>query len=409
MKRIYYGWIIVGIGVLIKMAGLGFGRFAYAMLLPNMRESLQFNYVQMGLLSGGILLGYLLFSIIGGMLATRFGPKNVIIASLLCSSASMFFISRLSNFSSFLFFTFTMGAGAAGVHISMTTLPMAWFEKQRLGRALGIIQGGTGLGILVTGFLLPPLLISMGKGAWRNCWLLMACITFAVSVAGFILLKEKPRQGDLLAPEKVTNKGADPGSDPVPKMKPEMSLRVIILVYFIFGFAYNIYATYFVAFMVEEVRLTEKAAGNIWAIFGWMSMLSGLIWGFLSDRLGRRTALLWNNGIISVALLLPLFFHQTLFLVTSTFLFGFTFIGTIAVIAASIGDQEDDKKASVYGLVTFIHGIGQLIGTTSGGYLKDLTHSFQWTLTASLAGFLLCFFLIILNKKREDEKSPTLP
>jgi MFS family permease len=405
MKRIYYGWIIVGIGVLIKMAGLGFGRFAYAMLLPNMRESLQFNYVQMGLLSGGILLGYLLFSVIGGMLATRFGPKNVIIASLLCSSASMFFISRLSNFSSFLFFTFTMGAGAAGVHISMTTLPMAWFEKQRLGRALGIIQGGTGLGILVTGFLLPPLLISMGKGAWRNCWLLMACITFAVSVAGFILLKEKPRQGDLLAPETVTDKG----SDPLPKVKPEMSLRAIILVYFIFGFAYNIYATYFVAFMVEEVRLTEKAAGNIWAIFGWMSMVSGLIWGFLSDRLGRRTALLWNNGIISVALLLPLFFHQTLFLVTSTFLFGFTFIGTIAVIAASIGDQADEKKASVYGLVTFIHGIGQLIGTTSGGYLKDLTHSFQWTLTASLAAFLLCFFLIILNRKREDEKSPTLP
>ena len=35
MKRIYYGWIIVGIGLLIKMAGLGFGRFAYAMLLPT--------------------------------------------------------------------------------------------------------------------------------------------------------------------------------------------------------------------------------------------------------------------------------------------------------------------------------------------------------------------------------------
>ena len=373
MKRVYYGWIIVGIGVLIKMAALGFGRFAYSMLLPNMRESLQFNYIQMGLLSGGILLGYLLFSLIGGMLATRFGPKRVVIASLLCSSGSMFFLSRLSNFYPLLFFTFFMGAGAAGVHIPMTTLPMAWFEKQRLGRALGIIQGGTGLGILITGFLLPPLLISMGKEAWRNCWLLMACITFAVSVAGFILLREKPRQGDLLAHNKVE----DRGSIPVLKKKTEMSLRAIILVYFIFGFAYNIYATYFVAFMVEEVRLTEKAAGNIWAIFGWMSMLSGLIWGFLSDRLGRRTAFLWNNGMISIALLLPLFFHQTLFLVTSTFLFGFTFIGTIAVIAASIGDQVGEKRASVYGLVTFIHGIGQLIGTTSGGYLKDLTHSFQ--------------------------------
>jgi MFS family permease len=178
-----------------------------------------------------------------------------------------------------------------------------------------------------------------------------------------------------------------------------MSLRTIIVVYFIFGFAYNIYATYFVAFMVEEVRLAQKTAGNIWAMFGWLSMVSGLLWGFLSDRLGRRRVLIWNNGLISLALLLPLFFHQLFFIITSTFLFGLTFIGTVTVIAASIGDQAGEKRASLYGLVTLIHGIGQLIGTTSGGFLKDLSQSFQLTLTASLAGFLLCFILIVLNKK----------
>jgi len=74
----------------------------------------------------------------------------------------------------------------------------------------------------------------------------------------------------------------------------------------------------------------------------------------------------------------------------------------VTVIAAAIGDQVGEKRASLYGLVTLIHGIGQLIGTTSGGYLKDLTLSFQWTLTSSLIGFLLCFVLIVLNKKRTD-------
>ena len=98
MKRVHYGWVIVGVGVLVKMAGLGFGRFAYSMLLPSMRESLGFNYIEMGLLSGGILLGYLLFSLISGMLATRFGSKRIIIASLLCSSLSMFSISQFSGF-----------------------------------------------------------------------------------------------------------------------------------------------------------------------------------------------------------------------------------------------------------------------------------------------------------------------
>ena len=138
-------------------------------------------------------------------------------------------------------------------------------------------------------------------------------------------------------------------------------------------------------------------------------MVSGLLWGFLSDRLGRRTALLWNNGIISAgsspAALLP-----------SAVLPHYLHVSLRVDIHRNRHchcrihrGPGGEKRASLYGLVTLIHGIGQLIGTTSGGYLKDLTHSFQWTLTASLAGFLLCFILIVLNKKREDEKAPTLP
>jgi MFS family permease len=395
MKPIQYGWVIVGVGVLVKMTGLGFGRFAYPMLIPSMRGSLAFNYSEMGLLSGAIMLGYLLFSLIGGMLATRFGPKRIVFASLLCGALAMFFISRLSEFSALLFFCFAMGAGGAGSHISITTLPMAWFEERRLGGALGIVTGGTGLGIIVTGLLLPYLLLTLGKEAWRQCWLLLALITFLVAIIGWILLKEKPGRPTLIPPspdeykETILFKGKRNG----------LALKTIFIIYFIFGFAYNIYATYFVAYMVEEIQITEKMAGDIWAVFGWMCMLSGLIWGFLSDRLGRRTALLWDNGIIFLAVLIPLFLHQPFFLGLSAFLFGATFLGTVTIVAAAIGDQVVEKRASVYGLVTLIHGIGQFLGTISGGYLKDLTGSFQLTLIVSLVGFFLCIILTATNKK----------
>jgi MFS family permease len=355
----------------------------------------------MGLLSGAIMLGYLLFSLIGGMLTTRFGPKRIVIASLLCGSISMFFISRFSGFFPLLFFAFAMGGGGAGAHISMTTLPMAWFEESKLGRALGVVTGGTGLGIIVTGLLLPYLLSNLGKEAWRQCWLLLAMITFTVSVMGFFLLKEKPSQMNLHSLEI----SEDMETIVFPVRRDGLTLRTIFVMYFIFGFAYNIYATYFVAYMVEEIRLTEKTVGDIWAIFGWMCTGSGLIWGFISDRLGRRKALLWNNGMISLAVLLPLLLHQTPFLALSAFLFGLTFLGTVTIIAASVGDQVVEKRASVYGLVTLIHGIGQFLGTTIGGYLKDLTGTFQLTFIVSLIGFLLCSILVILNGKK-DEKNP---
>jgi MFS family permease len=403
MKAVHYGWVIVGVGVLVKMSGLGFGRFAYPMLLPSMRGSLGFNYSEMGLLSGAIMLGYLLFSFFGGMLATRFGPKRIVVTSLLCGSLAMFFMSKSSAFLPLLFFAFAMGAGGAGSHISITTLPMAWFEERRLGGAVGVVTGGTGLGIIVTGLLLPSLLFQMGKEAWRQCWFLLAVITFLVAVIGWILLRETPSQITIPPPRL----DGDRKSLLSKRESDGLTLKAIFIIYFIFGFSYNIYATYFVAYMVEEIRLTEKTAGDIWAIFGWMCMLSGLIWGFLSDRLGRRKALLWNNAVISLSVLLPLLLHQPFFMGFSAFLFGGTFLGTVTVIAAAIGDQVSEKRAFVYGLVTLIHGTGQFFGTISGGTLKDLTGSFQLTLIVSLAGFLLCLVLTAINKKGE-RISPTL-
>ena len=402
MKKFYYGWVIVGVGLLVKMAALGFGRFAYAMLLSSMRTSLEFNYIQMGLLSGGILFGYLIFSFVGGTLATKFGSKRVVVISLLCSSFAMFFISQFSSFALLLLLTVVMGGAAGGAHISMTTLPMAWFDKNRLGRALGIVTGGTGLGIIVTGLLLPVLLSSLGKGAWRQCWIFLSLMTLTVAMIGWILLREKP----VMVPVPPVS----PGENIVPPQARtvEFTLKTLFVYYFVFGIAYNIYATYFVAFMVDELRLSGRLAGLIWSLFGWTCLASGLVWGSLSDRLGRKTALLWNNGLISLALVIPLLFHQPILLGTSTFLFGFTFLGTITIVAASVGDLTVEKKASVYGLITLVHGIGQFLGTTSGGYLKDLTGSFQLTLVSSLIGFILCCVLILLNRKGRKSISLTL-
>jgi predicted MFS family arabinose efflux permease len=307
----------------------------------------------------------------------------------------MLCLSQASNFYLLLFFTFIMGGAAAGVHISMTSIAMAWFVKKHLGRAVGVVTGGTGLGILVTGLFLPPILVSLGQEAWRSCWIFMAGITFLVFVLCFFFLKERPAQGF-----PSTLEGAA-GRAPVAmeKEKEGISLRRIFIVYFIFGFSYNIFATYFVAFMKEGVGLSERVAGNIWAIFGWTGMLSGLVWGFLSDRMGRRKALVWNIGVISFAVLLPLLFQQPFLLGTSTFFFGFTFLGAVTIVAAFIGDRAGDRRASVYGILTLVHGVGQLLGTISGGYMRDWTRSFHALLLSSLVGLLLCLVLVVFNKK----------
>jgi len=299
---------------------------------PSMRESLRFSYVHMGLLSGGILLGYLLFSSIAGMLATRFGPKRIVVGPFSAAPSPCFSSAACPVCSPARFYLCHGGRGCWSAYRDDGRSPWPGSRQGGLGQPWESSREARG-GCDPHGAHGPPILLSQGVDGWRVCWAIMALIALCVAVLGSILLKERPSNPSF--PARNHSEGGDLQKPPV--KNGGLSLRSIVAIYFIFGFAYNIYATYFVAYMVEDLFIPEKTAGEIWAVFGWMCMVSGVLWGSVSDRLGRRKALLWNNSIISLAVFLGLLFHRPLWLVLSAFCFGLTFLGTVAVIAAATG------------------------------------------------------------------------
>ena len=62
--KLHYGWIVIFMGLLTTIAAHGFGRMAYTIILPAMKDGLQFNYTQLGLLGTGNFIGYLTMAII---------------------------------------------------------------------------------------------------------------------------------------------------------------------------------------------------------------------------------------------------------------------------------------------------------------------------------------------------------
>ena len=55
-------------GLLTTIAAHGFGRMAYTIILPAMKDGLKVDYAQLGLLGTGNFIGYLSMAIIGGFL-----------------------------------------------------------------------------------------------------------------------------------------------------------------------------------------------------------------------------------------------------------------------------------------------------------------------------------------------------
>jgi sugar phosphate permease len=377
-----------------------------------MREDLGFNYTQMGLLGTGILAGYFVFSFPAGIFASKYGGRSIINISMIIICISMILVGTSSTFILLLSLVTLMGAGIAGSYIPFIGLISAWFPPKRYGMAMGIMFSGTGIGVIILGHFIPFLITSYKNLAWRYSWILLGIFTMLVAIISLSLLRNSPedlRTNDFDSKNRDLSKNEiieTPKLGTLSKIYSDATFRMITIVYFLFGFSYSAFITYFVSYLIAELRLPEELAGNIWASFGILCIGSGIFWGFISDRLGRRLTLVITNVIIAIAVFLPIFLHDIPYLYLSAILFGWTLLGFIIVITALISESVEINLVSTFlGFSTLIHGIGQGIGSSLGGYLKDLTGRFQIIFILSFLALIACIFCsIFLNHKLPAQK-----
>jgi len=71
---------------LAAMVGIGIGRFAYALVLPDMRDSLHWSYSAAGFMNTVNAAGYLAGALIASRLIRRYGWSAPIVAARLSVS-----------------------------------------------------------------------------------------------------------------------------------------------------------------------------------------------------------------------------------------------------------------------------------------------------------------------------------
>jgi MFS family permease len=170
------------------------------------------------------------------------------------------------------------------------------------------------------------------------------------------------------------------------------------LVYAAFGLAYIIYITFFTKFLVAEGGYSSAAAGGLFMLMGWISLLCGLIWGTISDRIGRKPALMIVYLIHVVAFGLFALWPAPPGFTLSAILFGLTAWSIPAIMAATCGDVLGPRLApAAFGFLTLFFGSGQAIGPSLAGAIADaagsFTPAFLLAAVVSLLGALGAFLL----------------
>ncbi len=404
-KSLHYGWIIVFTGVAILFACLGLGRFAIGMLLPSMGQSLNLTYSQMGFIGTGNFIGYMVAVLFSGMVATRMGARNTIFMGLLLVGTTMGLISQTMTFFQVLVLYTLTGIGTGLANMPLMGLISHWFLKSTRGRAAGTMLSGNGLAIVFSGVFVPWINGAAGASGWRIAWIVMGVISLVIAGVALVLLRNDPAQKGL-APVGATIKEENIKEENIEKKNsgsqvatpapgknfgaPRKTLVYLGCIYLCFGATYSVYVTFIVTALVNDHGFGEGAAGSFWAVVGGLSMISGPMFGGLSDRIGRRLGMMMAYGLFTLAYTLAAAPLLKLFLYASIVLFGLIVWSIPTIMSAAVGDYMGPLQAvKALGFITLFFGAGQIAGPAMAGFLADVTGSFS-------AGFWLCACLTAL-------------
>lgn len=266
-------WLPIWAGLCASLVGIGLARFAYTPLLPALIDAHWFPATAVVYLGAANLAGYLLGALAGRPLAARWSNVTVLRGMMLLVTVSFFACAWPQSQAWFFAWRLVSGISGGVIMVLAATSILPHVAAKRRGLASGAIFLGIGLGIAASGTLV-PLLLSHGL---QLTWLGLGALALLLSASSWF---GWPRDY-LHAP-----------SEPV-ETKHQASLGVQVL--FV---QYALMAAGLVAPMMFLVDYVSRGLGAgihggalIWTLYGIGAIVGPVIYGFVADHVGARSAI----------------------------------------------------------------------------------------------------------------------
>ncbi|QEA13972.1 YbfB/YjiJ family MFS transporter [Comamonas flocculans] len=371
---------------------LGITRFAYALLLPVMRDDLAWSYTLAGAMNTLNAAGYLAGALVTPLLMRRLGAA----ALLLWGSALASVFMALSGFfieaNPLLLQRFLAGVASAWVFIAGGLLAARVGNRvpRRAGLVLGLYYGGVGTGIALSTLAIPLLLDAASSAAhgWRWAWWGLAGLCV---LATLVLLWPARMLPEKELPAK-SGKGLEP--DLASKL-PWLAMAPMLAGYTLFGVGYIGYMTFVIA-LLRDQGASGAAVTAFFTLLGLAVIASARIWARLLDRARGGGALALLNALLGLATILPVLTSAWPVVLASGLLFGAVFLSLVASTTAFVRHNLPEAQwAAGISAFTILFAFGQIVGPTVVGWIADgaggLARGFVYSAAALWLGALVAW------------------
>jgi sugar phosphate permease len=414
MKKIFYGWWMVGAGSVMQFVQGTLLLHAFGAYFAVLRDDRGWSKTE---LSGAAAMHQLEAAVLGPLLGwflDRFGPQWVIRTGAIVFGCGFMLLSQIDSLLAFYgaFIMTAIGASLCGF-FPMNVALIHWFEKKR-ARALSMMQ----IGMAGGGLCVPLVAAALAIWGWRATAFASGVLIILICLPISFIIRSRPEDYGLRMD------GAVPGSpDSIAGLKDERkdgtrdftareALRTQAFWLLSLGHGFALFVvmgvnTHAITHMKEGLGYSIEVASLVITLQTVAQLCGVGIGAWIGDRLNKR---LISAGCMlghMAGLLFLTYAVNGAMIVAYALLHGAAW-GLRGPMMQAIRADYFGRSAigMILGLSFMIIVIGQVGGPMIAGILSDLTGNYRagFTVLALLAGLGSAFFLFAKRPARPSRE-----
>ena len=343
---------LVAAGFALTALTYGLARFAYGLLLPQIRADLALDATQAGLISGSAFAAYCIGISATLVAGSRLGPRWLAVLAGIAATSGLALAATAQSF-----LTFGVAIALGGLSTGLTSPPLAiavsrCIEEKARPRANGAINAGTAAGIIVSGlaFILLPT-------SWRSLYALFASLGIGTTVWLYFAIPA------LFQADRMQSRSV--------RQLNRKGIRPLCISAFLAGAASTAIWTFGANTLDAALHFSDVQVAIAWIVLGLGGML-GLSTGGLTGRFGlarvHRCAI-GGMALAIVGLAAAVYARWIGFPVMA--LFGLAYIVSSGAFLLWGIELYEDRPALGLGIPFLMLAIGQTAGAPLYGVLLD--------------------------------------
>jgi MFS family permease len=371
--KLFYGWIIVGVGIVVTCVGVG-AMLALTVFLAPMADAMGWSRTG---ISTAALVNWLCMgagAVLWGALSDRFGTRAVVLSGGVLLGLGLVTASRATTLGQFqLLFGVLVGVATGSFYTPLTATTSRWFTRHR-SLAVALVSAGLSVGSAVMGPLARWLISSYD---WRFAMLVIGDLVWIVIIPAALLVRNPP-------PSALHTAVAADGPDlSVSQALRTPQFAALSLAYFACCAAHSGPIFHMVSNAIDH-GVTAMVAATVLSAASLASLSGKIICGLVADRVGAKRTLVAGLALQAVAISLYLATRELAAFYAVALVFGFAYGGVMPLYAILVREYFGERiMGTTFGAVAFVSTLGMALGPWAGGWLYDTFGGYFWLFLGS--------------------------